>query len=130
MQANRFVVRDGRGELSLILTDEIHEPTQLYGVGDENGLTPPSARRRRRATPSSSTQHRIKEADLQQLLLHAQDTRITLYVVAAMRWSSAKAAGRSAVAVHCHGFPHALALALTSLSPTAHDQPVTMKNAR
>jgi hypothetical protein len=78
VQANRFVVRDGRGELSLILTDEIHEPTQLYGVGDENGLTPPSARRRRRAKPSPSTQHRVKEADLQQPLLHAQDTRIGL----------------------------------------------------
>ncbi len=44
---------------------------------------PPSAGRHRRAKPSSSTQHRVKEADLQQPLLHVQDTRITLNAEAA-----------------------------------------------
>ena len=58
---------------SLIAHHDGRQPTQ-----HESGLAPPSAGRHRRAKPSSSMQHRVKEADLQQPLLHAQDTRISL----------------------------------------------------
>src|SRR5437667_7541055 len=52
-----------------------HDSLQL--TQHVSGLEPPPAGRLRRATPSSSTQHRIKKPDLHQHLLHVLVSLIT-----------------------------------------------------